>query len=177
MYCETRARLAYRDSLKVAAGALIATFVIVSIGARQPRDVKSIDVGELRVVQADGNPRISLHCTPEIGAMLSLNQADGIPELRMSIRPSGEKAMIFNNAKSNTMIGVNLKPDGSAFIGLHTVGGAGLFQIAQADGSASLQLRDKNGKTRIRLGLQPDGSPGLEFFDGEGKATFVAPAR
>jgi hypothetical protein len=48
--------------------------------------------------------------------------------------------------------------------------------ITTLDGAASLTFKDKNPKTRIKLGLQPDGSPGLEFFDTQGKRTFVAPA-
>jgi hypothetical protein len=39
-----------------------------------------------------------------------------------------------------------------------------------SDGSVGIDLRDKNGKTRIQLRVMADGTPSLQFFDAAGNA-------
>jgi hypothetical protein len=169
-----QARFKGRDWLCASTGALSAVLIFLIAGARPQDDPKSIECGELRVVQPDGTSRISMRFSPEIGAVLSFNGARGRTEIGMMIKNDGEKAIILNNAEMNSLVGINLKPDGTAHIGIQSLRGPSVHQIVQPDGSASLQFRDKSGKTRIKLGLDPDGSPGLEFFDKQGKKTFNA---
>jgi hypothetical protein len=163
-----------RGLLNAAGGTLIAVVVMFIAGARGRDDPEPVEVGGLRVVLG-GTPRISMEPSAELGAVLSLKNADGIPELIFAVRPSGEKAIVFGDTKNRSMIGINLLPDGNAVIGLGFRGGSHIGLAAQNDGAAWLQIRDKNDKVRIKLGLQPDGSPGLEFFDEQGKRTHFEP--
>jgi len=39
-----------------------------------------------------------------------------------------------------------------------------------SDGSVGIDLRDKNGKTRIQLRVLADGTPSLQFLDAAGNA-------
>jgi hypothetical protein len=39
------------------------------------------------------------------------------------------------------------------------------------DGSVGIDLKDKNGKTRIQLLVAGDGTPSLRFFDASGNLT------
>jgi hypothetical protein len=52
-----------------------------------------------------------------------------------------------------------------------------VFVGNEADGTARVSLMDRQGRTRISLDVAADGTPGLTFFDANGKVVQrLAPA-
>ena len=51
-----------------------------------------------------------------------------------------------------------------------------LFLGKRRDNSTALVLYDTKGKARIRMGVAPDGTPGLEFLDEAGKVVYGLPS-
>ena len=73
------------------------------------------------------------------------------------------------------MIGINVRPNGTAGMDISGAGRSGFLLSSDRDGPTSLQIYDKNERVRIKLGLEPDGSPVFEFFDENGKSSLVNP--
>jgi hypothetical protein len=167
-----RVRRGYRNWPKLTCAAVITAIVLVSTGARQAGNQGPLDVAGLRVID-DGISRINLDVTPEIGARASLNEAKGAPGITMAIKPNGDKTLLFSNIEKDRYIGINLLSNGGAAISLFSSSRQGIKLLAAED-ATTLDFVDKNGKVRIRLGLQKDDSPNLEFLDKDGKVTFSA---
>jgi hypothetical protein len=166
---------ARRDRLCLTAGALVALVALGLAGARPAEDPPSIEVGGISVL-GGGRRRISMDSSAETGAVVALNNETGIPQLILTVRPNGEKGVFLADIAKGNNVTINLSPDGTAFMGLGSFTHSHLYLIAQKDGAVSLVFSDKNARARIKLGLQPDGSPGLEFFDEKGKRTPLGPS-
>ena len=66
----------------------------------------------------------------------------------------------------------------AAFKELRDKGELGAERITIAklrDTSAVISLSDANGKPRIKIGVDPEGNPSLEFLDDNGKTVFMLP--
>jgi hypothetical protein len=157
---------------------LIAMALVATAGARQAGEPQTIGIGGLRVVGKDDTAYVHLFGNPDAGTVLSLCNVRGLPELNLSIMPNGDRQMYLYDSNKHSRIGIVLTKDGLAMLSL----GGGLEQQGASlrthpDSGTFLQFYDKKKRTRIRLGLQPDDSPSLEFFDEKGKSTFVAPGK
>jgi hypothetical protein len=109
------------------------------------------------------------------GTTMSLMDSHGIPEINFRVAPDGKKLMLVSDSKSRRTIGLELDSDGAGHISIGGLGQSGLALMLLPGEGPTLQFFDKDSKTRIKLGLQADGSPGMEFFDESGKITFRAP--
>jgi hypothetical protein len=155
----------------------MAAAVISIAGARQDDSLKSVDVAGLRVLQPEGKLRAMLATSPDTGTYLSLMNARGIPRVGMAVAASDESAVFISDPGNKNRVAIRLTAGGVARIELQNAAGAGVGLVADKDGATFLRFHDKKGNPRIKLGLAPDGSPGLEFFDERGKSTSLAPVR
>jgi hypothetical protein len=155
---------------------VIVTAVLAPASARQANDPRPTHVvGGLQVAPVDGPSRITLELNPKLGTITTWNTADGIPGIVMAVRSNGDKNLMFSDPQSDRYITINLLADGTASISMFSTSRQGVDVTASNEGT-SIDFKDKNRTVRIRLGLQKDGTPGMEFFDAGGKRTYRAAA-
>ena len=162
--------------LSVQAAGLIGAAVILMGGAQ--RLDRHVEAEELRVTDKDGTLRITLGILPDGRTAMSLRDAKGKPEIVMAVRPDGSRVLTFySDGGTKGFLSIGLGRAGDATVALGGIGApAGADLRALPNGASSLQFRDMKGKIRLSLGLQADGTPGLEFFDENGKRTSAIPA-
>jgi hypothetical protein len=98
-------------------------------------------------------------------------------------------ALLFDQFKQDQAVGISHEEDrGQRVAGLHvwdrpdaTLGTTSergvkrLFVGKATDRSTVVELRDPEGRVRLRLKVDPEGEPGLEFFDASGQVTLRLP--
>lgn len=114
---------------------------------------------EVVVVDANGTPRLVLHSGPGIGAGVDLLATDGTRRLLLQtggIRGASPDGVSLNIHRS----------DGSRVI---------RFGIEQEHLGGRLILEDEQGRARLALAIEPDGSPSITMWDADGGVSWSAP--
>jgi hypothetical protein len=119
--------------------------VVVAAAMADPL-AKELQVETLKIVQKDGKERIVLTAVP------------GVPDMTF-LDPAGESRLTLDIAADH-------KPVLSVS---DTAKGKGRLVLGIEDGSANLQLYDRDGKRRVTLGVPKDTGALIRMYDADGK--------
>ena len=180
--------------------ALTTIGLMLICGAQGARDKDArIETNEIRVLDQEGKPRITLGGSPELGQSLYIKDEIGIPQIGITLQPRGRKSISLVKLTKTIMGTMLMEEDGSFGLSyngpgqpgftLGTFGGQPFLRLwdkadkvraklgLDADGTPSLELYDKAEKVRAKLGLDADGAPAISFYDQAEKLTDRIPAR
>ena len=155
-----------KRSIALASGisALIAFAVAFGVTAlmRPPAAIaqdRILSAEGVTVVDADGVPRMVLRSGPGIGAGVDLLATDGTP--RLLVQTGGIRGASPDGASVNIY-----RSDGSRVVRLgieqERLGGRFIFE-------------DQEGRARLALAIDTEGSPSMTMWDADGNVTWSAP--
>lgn len=166
---------------------------------RSTMEVKADGSSHVFLLDADGRPRGDVGLLPNGDPVLAFS--DGNARVRTRITTDGESgapSLTMLDADGRTRAAFGMFPDKSWGIALGDAVRAGRARFAiSGDGSPSLSLADRDGrpraslnffsdatnlllydkagKSRVQLGVWPDGVPALSLYDAHGEALWSSP--
>ena len=164
--------------VKLMSALLIAVVIALTVPLYGSTAREVDDFNQVSIFNRAGQRRITLTTTvQESEATIGLINAHGSPEMIFSLHTDGAKKIVMSSDDGKkSSIGIILDKNGSAMIGLEGAGRSALFLASEQDGGTYLQFYDKKKRVRIKLGLGPNGAPGLDFFDEAGKSVPIGPS-
>lgn len=111
------------------------------------------------IVDSAGAERILLHSGPGIAALVELLATDGTR--RVVLQTGGLRGVSPDGASLNIY-----RSDGSRVVRLG---------IEQEQQGGRLILEDQEGRARLALAIEPDGTPSMTMWDAAGEVVWSAP--
>lgn len=178
-----------------------AVFILSAFAQARRQKFDEIDVERINIVEKDGRLRMVISNRerqhPGISNGKAIPRPDGRAPGMIFFNPKGDESgglifedngpngqfesLTFDKALSDQTVGLRHleSEDGSYFAGMQVWDRpSGVQRVSVGRGRdrvAAVMLSDANGKTRIRISVDDNGNPKMDFMDAAGRITYTLP--